>query len=83
MSSAVNPLQELLMAIAKALVDYPEEVQVRAVEGQEVTIFELQVRPEDVGRVIGRYGRIATATRTVLGAAGKKLHKRVTVQILK
>ena len=75
-------LKELLEAIAKVLVDYPEEVHVNSVEGQEMTVLELQVRPEDLGKVIGRYGRMADALRTILGAAGRKLHKRVTVEIL-
>jgi predicted RNA-binding protein YlqC (UPF0109 family) len=82
MDSQFGLLEELLVAIAKALVDYPEEVQVLAVQGREVTILELRVHPEDVGRVIGRHGRIATAIRTIVGAAGRKLHKRVTVEIL-
>ncbi len=68
--------------IAKALVDHPEEVEVRSVEGQHVIVLELCVHPEDLGQVIGRYGRTAEALRTILGAAGRKLHKRVTVEIL-
>jgi uncharacterized protein len=75
-------LKELLEAIAKVLVDYPEEVQVNSVEGQEMTVLELRVNPEDVGKVIGRHGRLAQALRTILGAAGFKLHKRVTVEII-
>ena len=73
---------ELLEAIAKTLVDHPEEVKVRSVEGQAVTMLELRVHPEDVGQVIGHHGRIAKALRTILGAAGMKRHKRVTVEIL-
>jgi hypothetical protein len=68
--------------IAKALVDHPEDVEVRSVEGQRVTLLELRVHPEDVGFVIGRHGRIADALRTMFGAAGRKLHKRVIVEIL-
>ena len=68
--------------IAKALVNHPEEVEVRSVEGQHLIVLELSVHPEDVGQVIGRYGRTAEALRTILGAAGRKLHKRVTVEIL-
>ena len=73
---------ELLEAIAKTLVDHPEGVQVRAVQGQAVTILELRVHPEDVGQVIGHHGRIAEALRTIFGAAGMKRHMRVTVQII-
>jgi uncharacterized protein len=75
-------LKELLEAIAKVLVDYPEDVQVRSVEGQEVIVLELRVHSEDLGKVIGRQGRIAQALRTIFGAAGRKLHKRVTVEII-
>jgi len=68
--------------IAKALVNHPEEVEVRSVEGEQVIMLELCVHPEDVGEVIGRQGRIAEAIRTIFGAAGMKLHKRVRVEII-
>jgi predicted RNA-binding protein YlqC (UPF0109 family) len=80
--SPADLLEELLEAIAKTLVDHPEGVQVQAVQGQSVIILELRVHPEDVGFVIGRHGRIAEGIRTILGAAGMKRHKRVTVAIL-
>jgi uncharacterized protein len=75
-------LKELLEAIAKLLVDYPEAVQVHSVEGQEMSVLELRVHPEDLGKVIGRQGRMAEALRTILGAAGRKLQKRVTVEVI-
>ena len=75
-------MKELVEAIAKALVDHPEQVQVRAVEGEQVTVLELHVHPEDLGKVIGRQGRTAKSMRTILGAAGMKLHKRLTLEIL-
>jgi predicted RNA-binding protein YlqC (UPF0109 family) len=75
-------LKELVEAIAKALVDHPEQVQVRAVEGEQVTVLELRVHPEDLGKVIGRQGRTAKSMRTILGAAGMKLKKRLTLEIL-
>jgi hypothetical protein len=75
-------MKELLEAIAKALVDNPDQVQVRAIEGEHVTVFELRVHPSDLGRVIGREGRMAESIRTILAAAGMKLRKRVTVEIL-
>ena len=75
-------MKELLEAIAKALVDKPDEVKVRAIEGEHVTVFELRVHRSDMGRVIGREGRMAKSIRTVLAAAGMKLRKRVTVEIL-
>ncbi len=75
-------MKELVEEIAKALVDHPEGVQVKAVEGSQVTVLELRVHPEDLGKVIGRQGRTAKAIRTLLGAAGMKLHKRFTLEIL-
>ncbi len=75
-------MRELVEAIAKALVDNPDQVQVRAVEGEQVTVLELRVHQTDLGKVIGRQGRTAKAMRTLLGAAGMKLHKRFTLEIL-
>ena len=75
-------MRELVEAIAKALVDNPDQVQVRAVDGEQVTVLELRVHPTDLGKVIGRQARTAKAMRTLLGAAGMKLHKRYTLEIL-
>ena len=75
-------MKELVEAIAKALVYNPEQVQVRAVEGEQVTVLELRVHPADLGKVIGRQGRTAKSIRTILGAAGMKLKKRLTLEIL-
>jgi hypothetical protein len=75
-------MKELVEAIAKALVDYPDEVHVRAIEGEQITVFELRVRPDDLGKAIGRQGRTAKAIRTILGAAGMKLRKRFALEIL-
>jgi len=75
-------MKQLVEAIARALVDHPDEVQVRAVEGEQATVLELRVHPEDLGKVIGRQGRTAKAMRTLLGAAGVKLRKRFTLEIL-
>ena len=75
-------MKELIEQIAKALVDNPEEVEVRAVEGQQVTVLELRVAPGDLGKVIGKQGRTARSIRTILGAAGMKLKKRFTLEIL-
>nr|UXE44491.1 hypothetical protein Hi04_10k_c2476_00005 [uncultured bacterium] len=75
-------MKELVKEIAKALVDNPDQVQVRAIEGEQVTIFELRVHPSDLGKVIGRNGRTAQAIRTILGAVGMKLRKRFTLEIL-
>ncbi len=75
-------MKDLVEAIAKALVDHPEQVQVRSVDGEQVTVLELRVHPEDLGKVIGRQGRTAKSIRTILGAAGMKLRKRLTLEIL-
>jgi predicted RNA-binding protein YlqC (UPF0109 family) len=68
--------------IAKALVDSPEDVTVREVEGEQVTVLELRVAPSDLGKVIGKQGRTARSIRTLLGAAGMKLNRRFTLEIL-
>jgi hypothetical protein len=75
-------MKELVEAIARALVDHPEEVKVTSVDGSQVTVLELRVHPEDLGKVIGRQGRTAKAIRTLLGAGGVKLRKRFTLEIL-
>jgi uncharacterized protein len=75
-------MKDLIGAIARALVDNPEQVSVRAVEGEQVTIFELRVHPSDLGKVIGKHGRTASSIRTILSAAGMKLRKRFTLEIL-
>ena len=75
-------MKELVETIAKALVDHPENVRVKSGEGAQITVLELQVHPEDLGKVIGRQGRTAKAIRTVLGVAGIKARKRYTLEIL-
>ncbi len=72
----------LVEQIAKALVDEPEQVSVRSVDGEQVTVLELRVSTADLGTVIGKQGRTARSIRTILGAAGMKLHKRFTLEIL-
>src|SRR4029079_10061158 len=75
-------MKQLIEDIAKALVDIPEEVAVRVVEGEQVTVLELRVAPSDLGKVIGKQGRTARSIRTILGAAGMKLNRRFTLEIL-
>jgi uncharacterized protein len=75
-------MKELVEGIAKALVDYPDDVDVKVVEGTQVTVLELRTHPGDLGKVIGREGRTAKAIRTLLGASGMKLHKRFTLEIV-
>jgi len=75
-------LKELIEVIAKALVDKPEEVKVKEIEGDKSIIIELTVAPEDMGKVIGKQGRIAKAIRTVVKSAAAKSDKKVIVEIL-
>ena len=75
-------MKELLETIAKALVDAPELVSVSEVEGEQSIILELRVGESDMGKVIGKQGRIAKAIRTVVKAAANKDNKRVVVEIL-
>ena len=75
-------MKELVESIARALVDNPENVNVTLIEGEQTTVLELRVAPEDLGKVIGKQGRTARAIRTLLGAAGMKLRKRFVLEIL-
>ena len=75
-------MKELIEMIAKALVDIPDQVTVNAIEGQQSTVLELKVAQTDLGKVIGKQGRTARAIRTILGAAGMKLRRRFTLEIL-
>ena len=75
-------MKELVEMIAKALVDNPDQVKVSELEGEQSSIIELRVAPEDVGKVIGKQGRNAQAIRTILGAAGMKIKKRLSMEII-
>lgn len=75
-------VRELVLQIAKALVDEPELVTVEAIDGAEGTVLELRVAQRDLGKVIGKQGRTARSLRTIIGAASMKLHKRHTLEIV-
>ena len=75
-------VKELVELIAKSLVDNPDKVKVSQLDGQQSSIIELEVAPEDIGKVIGKQGRNAQAIRLILGAAGMKLKKRVNLEIV-
>ena len=75
-------MKELIEMIAKALVDDPDQVVVKPIEGEQSTVFELRVAPNDLGKVIGKQGRTARSIRTILGAAGMKLKRRFILEIL-
>jgi predicted RNA-binding protein YlqC (UPF0109 family) len=75
-------MKQLIEDIARSLVDVPDEVVVNTVDGEQVTVIELKVAPGDLGKVIGKQGRTARSIRTILGAAGMKLNRRFTLEIL-
>ena len=75
-------MKELIEFIARSLVDHPDEVRVREVEGQQATVVELRVADGDLGKVIGKQGRTARAMRTLLSATGNKLKRRVVLEIV-
>lgn len=75
-------MRELIIHVVKALVDHPEAVDVREVQGEKTTVIELKVAQEDLGKVIGKQGRTARALRTILNAAGTKLGKRCVLEII-
>jgi len=75
-------MKDLMVAIAKALVDNPEQVEVTEIEGEQTTVLELRVAQEDLGKVIGKQGRTARAVRTILNASGMKVKKRFVLEIL-
>jgi uncharacterized protein len=75
-------MKQLLEHIAKALVDDPDQVEVKQVDSERLIILELRVAQEDMGKVIGKQGRIAKAIRTVVNAAAIRENKRVVVEIV-
>lgn len=75
-------MKELILMIAKSLVDKPDEVDLREVEGEKTTVLELRVAKEDLGKVIGKQGKTARAMRTILNATATKLKKRAVLEII-
>ncbi|MCX7914078.1 MAG: KH domain-containing protein [Thermodesulfovibrionales bacterium] len=75
-------MKALIEAMAKSLVDKPEEVRVSEIDGEKTTVYELRVAQSDLGKVIGKQGKTARAMRTILGAAGTKVGKRCVLEIL-
>ena len=74
--------KELVEYIVRSLVDQPESVEVNVVEGEKSTILERRVSPDDIGKVIGKQGRIAKALRTILSATATKSGKHASLEIL-
>lgn len=75
-------LKTMIEEIARSLVDHPAEVNVSEVVGEQTTVLELRVAPDDLGKVIGKQGRTARAMRTLLAAAGTKHNVRAVLEIL-
>lgn len=75
-------MKELVETLAISLVDDPDQVNVKEIESERSIVYELSVAPEDMGKVIGKKGRIAKAMRTVVSAAAVKNKKRVTIEIV-
>ncbi len=75
-------MKDLVEMIVKSIVDFPERVNVKKVDGEQTTILELTVAPEDLGKVIGKQGRTARAIRTVLGAASVKQGRKYSLEII-
>ncbi len=75
-------MKELVEQIAKVLVDNPDKVSVNAIDGEQSMVLELRVDQSDLGKFIGKQGRTARSIRTILNAAGVKLRKRISLEIL-
>lgn len=75
-------MKTLVENLVKSLVDSPDEVDIRQTEGDSVVILEIRVGNDDIGKVIGKEGRIANAIRTLVKAAAAKLDKKATVEII-
>ncbi len=82
MAEKENELVTLIEYIVKALVDYPDQVKVNAVRGEQTTVIELNVAKDDLGKVIGKQGRTAQSLRTVLNAASTKIKIRSVLEII-
>jgi len=79
---SVEPIRTLVEAIAKALVDHPEEVTLEAIENDGGTVLELRVDPEDLGKVIGKQGRTARSIRTLVASAAARRDRSIAFEIL-
>jgi predicted RNA-binding protein YlqC (UPF0109 family) len=75
-------MKELIAYVVRFLVDHPEAVEVKEIDGEQTQVLELRVAKEDMGKVIGKQGRTARALRTILSAASAKLNKRTVLEIL-
>ncbi|MGH7963084.1 MAG: KH domain-containing protein [Candidatus Binatia bacterium] len=75
-------MKDLIMYLAKSLVNHPDEVEVKEIQGETAVILELRVAKEDLGRIIGKQGRTAKSLRTILNAAASRTNKKVVLEIV-
>ena len=75
-------MRDLIAYVVRFLVDHPDEVEVREIEGEQTRVLELRVAKSDMGKVIGKQGRTARSLRTILAAASARLNKRTVLEIL-
>ncbi len=75
-------MKELLMLLTKSIVDTPDEVQISEIEGEKAIVYEIRVADDDIGKVIGKHGRIINAIRTIVRAAAVKEGKKVSIELL-
>jgi len=75
-------MKELIRQMVAALVDNPEAINIREIQGESSVVFELQVAPGELGKIIGKHGRTARSLRTIVSAAGMKLHKKARLELL-
>ena len=75
-------MKDLILMMARALVDKPDEVELREIEGEKTTVLELRVAKDDLGKMIGKQGKTARAMRTILNATATKLKKRAVLEII-
>jgi predicted RNA-binding protein YlqC (UPF0109 family) len=78
----LGELSRLIEYLARSLVDFPDQVEVSEIEGENTTVIELKVAKEDIGKVIGKQGRTARAVRTILNGASTKLRRRTVLEII-
>jgi predicted RNA-binding protein YlqC (UPF0109 family) len=75
-------MKELIRQMVAALVDNPEAINIREIQGESSVVYELQVAPGELGKIIGKHGRTARSLRTIVSAAGMKLHKKARLELL-
>ncbi len=77
-----NEMKELVLYLAKALVNHPDEVEVKEIQGETAAILELRVAKDDLGRIIGKQGRTAKSIRTLLNAIASRTNRKIVLEIV-